>query len=1070
MRDGGADIVVDFPRRRWRHLAAVGLGAGVAAAAFVPLVAGGGPRDDVQVIANATTEGDQSSPVVATLPDGKTVVVWEGAGPGDDAGVFARVRDLQTGFGDEILVNRTTEGAQGQPAVAADGAGNFLVAWTGPSTAVDGQGRPMANRGSDVYTRLFDPAGAPLTGELVANLIVSGDQSEPAVTPIGTRRFAVAFAGSGLEIPSFSSPASPVVDDQGVFVVVTGDANIGVQMLANRSATTGSQRRPAVAAAGAQIGVVWEGAGPGDDHGVFATRLTGFQPTAPVRVNITTDGIQGDPVLATDGTRFLAAWSGKGQGDDEGVFFAPLDTPNPERRVNPVAAGRQGEPAITVSGGRVVAVAWEGEGAADATGIHVRRWDLEVSLDPASPPFGVNTTVDGDQRHPALAGTVGGDYTVAFAGPGTGSDVYVRRYAVNDPPTVADDGYIIKEGGTATGNVLANDSDIDDDSFTATKERDPVNGLLTFNADGNFTYTPRAGFNGLDRFSYRATDGTPSRRVAEVTIRVEAVNDFSPEAAEDGPYPGTEDETLLVADRDAGLLANDTDGDGDTLTAERRADGVSGTVTIEPDGTFAYVPDENFCGPDEFSYVAVDPAGVESPTTTARVNVTCVDDPAEARDDLFRTAEDIELSVPAPGVLRNDFVDRGSSAAARVQEAPRFGTLVAFGEDGSFRYQPRPDFNGTDSFTYVVTDAEPEEEQEGSPGTPGTPDAAELVEAAAGALPGSGEPSPPPAEPDPAQVATVTIEVGADEDAPIPGDDAYPTGEDLELVVPEDRGVLANDTDPDQGGRLVAELATPPSRGTLIVFNADGSFTYRPHREFGGIDLFTYQVTNQTGRTSTGSVRIIVGSLGDVVVATDDRYLVSEDTSLTVPAPGVLHNDVDTDGDLLALELVRRPAQGSLELNRDGSFIYAPAADFNGLDGFSYQITDPDGNEATADVVIIVSSAREAPVETTPTTLPGRTPDAAPPPPVDIRPQTPPAAPSRLTASPEPVIPITVPTTAPPPPTVAVLPADRRPGSRLPVVPLAAAGGGGLALAGLIAGLSARRRHRLGPIEDTAIG
>ena len=82
------DIIVDFPRRPlWRRTwtpteRRVFAGLAVVGTAFglLPLVAGSGPRDDVQVVANTTTAGSQSAPAVATLPSGKVVVVWEGAG------------------------------------------------------------------------------------------------------------------------------------------------------------------------------------------------------------------------------------------------------------------------------------------------------------------------------------------------------------------------------------------------------------------------------------------------------------------------------------------------------------------------------------------------------------------------------------------------------------------------------------------------------------------------------------------------------------------------------------------------------------------------------------------------------------------------------------------------------------------------------------------------------------------------------------------------------------------------------------------------------------------------------
>lgn len=70
-------------------------------------------------------------------------------------------------------------------------------------------------------------------------------------------------------------------------------------------------------------------------------------------------------------------------------------------------------------------------------------------------------------------------------------------------------------------------------------------------------------------------------------------------------------------------------------------------------------------------------------------------------------------------------------------------------------------------------------------------------------------------------------------------------------------------------------------------------------------------------------------------VAVDDLYTTSEDTSLMVPAPGVLANDTDSDGDPLTAVLVTGPLHGTLTLNADGSFTYTPSANFNGLDAFT---------------------------------------------------------------------------------------------------------------------------------------
>ncbi|WP_415794929.1 Ig-like domain-containing protein, partial [Mycolicibacterium frederiksbergense] len=71
-----------------------------------------------------------------------------------------------------------------------------------------------------------------------------------------------------------------------------------------------------------------------------------------------------------------------------------------------------------------------------------------------------------------------------------------------------------------TGNVLTNDSDADGSTLTATLVTGPANGTLTLNADGSFTYTPDADFNGTDSFTYTAGDGTETSSIATVSITI----------------------------------------------------------------------------------------------------------------------------------------------------------------------------------------------------------------------------------------------------------------------------------------------------------------------------------------------------------------------------------------------------------------------------------------------------------------------------------------------------------------------------------------------------------------------
>ncbi len=101
--------------------------------------------------------------------------------------------------------------------------------------------------------------------------------------------------------------------------------------------------------------------------------------------------------------------------------------------------------------------------------------------------------------------------------------------AVNDAPTAANDSFSTDEDTALTINavagVLADDSDVDGDPLTAVLVSGPGHGSLTLNADGSFTYTPAANFNGADSFTYQANDGSASSNVATVSLTVNAVND-----------------------------------------------------------------------------------------------------------------------------------------------------------------------------------------------------------------------------------------------------------------------------------------------------------------------------------------------------------------------------------------------------------------------------------------------------------------------------------------------------------------------------------------------------------------
>ncbi len=188
-----------------------------------------------------------------------------------------------------------------------------------------------------------------------------------------------------------------------------------------------------------------------------------------------------------------------------------------------------------------------------------------------------------------------------------------------------------------------NDSDADADPLTTAVVTGPAHGVLSLSVNGSFTYTPAANFSGIDGFSYKVSDGQVDSNVATVTINVAAVND-APVAVADS-FAATEDSPLSVAA--PGFLSNDSDVDSATLVPTLVRSVLHGTVTLNPNGSFQYVPVANYSGVDSFTYSVSDGA-LSSAAVTVTLNVANVNDAPIAVGNTYNATEDVVLSVAAP--------------------------------------------------------------------------------------------------------------------------------------------------------------------------------------------------------------------------------------------------------------------------------------------------------------------------------------------------------------------------------------------------------------------------------------
>ena len=300
--------------------------------------------------------------------------------------------------------------------------------------------------------------------------------------------------------------------------------------------------------------------------------------------------------------------------------------------------------------------------------------------------------------------------------------------------------------------------------------------------------------------------------------------------------------------------------------------------------------------------------GCFSTFATTSVFADPVNNAPVANDDNVITKMNTAVII---NVLSNDYDVDGNLD-------PKSAEMTAFPEHGGFEnldgglfwYGPSPDFVGTDSFTYRISD------------TDGLSD-----------------------------TAVVTIGVGTTGDhQPVANDDSVITEIDTSVTI----DVAANDIDGDGNLDPTTAIATTlPGHGTLTN-NGNGTFNYTPESGYHGLDSFYYQISDTDGNSAAAMVTIQVGSPNHSPVANPDYVLTDRGIPVLID---VAANDTDEDGNLdPATAMVDEPAMhGILTNNGNGTFTYSPSPDsYFGPDAFSYYIYDDLGACSWATVYISV--------------------------------------------------------------------------------------------------------------------
>ncbi|WP_338705501.1 tandem-95 repeat protein [Priestia aryabhattai] len=508
----------------------------------------------------------------------------------------------------------------------------------------------------------------------------------------------------------------------------------------------------------------------------------------------------------------------------------------------------------------------------------------------------------------------------------------------------------------------------------------PSNGTVVLNPDGTLVYTPNPGFTGEDIFDIVVIDSAGNQSIANAVVTVVVGDRIS--------VVNTEITTLFNTPVSGQVSATNLSGNQlfYTLTSNPN----SGSVIVNPDGTFIYTPNPGFFGTDQFQVLVSDVLGNTAVATISVVTQGPIEQAPIVANQALSTTE----QQPVTGSIAA--IDpQGEALTYTLLGGPVNGILI-LNPDGTFTYTPNPGFIGTDSFTVSVQN-ETGLNAATTVQITVTQLANQIVasntivrtvegQSVNGELSVRDQLNRPltytlnnlPAygtvilNPDGTFVYTPTIGVsGTDQfDVLVQNDQGDQAIASVSIIIdpvqstitPQDvtvqtqQGVTVSGTisATDTLGRPIRfSLNASPSNGTAVV-NADGTFSYTPSPAFFGVDSFTVLIQNDRGDSAIGIVRIVVQEQQDSIVVTP----LTLQGVTNQPVTGQV-TAVDALGNPLTYQIQSLPANGTVNFNPDGSFIYTPNLGFTGIDSFTVIVTNNLGQSATTSVTVLIQGVND---------------------------------------------------------------------------------------------------------------
>ncbi len=591
-------------------------------------------------------------------------------------------------------------------------------------------------------------------------------------------------------------------------------------------------------------------------------------------------------------------------------------------------------------------------------------------------------------------------YTVTDGALTDQATVNVTVNAVNDTPVV--------ESSIADQTLAEDFTPYTINLNTAFSDVDNVDGELSFSVSGNSniqvaivngiaTFTPTADWNGKETITFTAKDPSGESVSQTVNFTVASVADIVADKA-----TVVEDTPTIIK-----VLGNDTfEGDGKVVSLDTNNGPANGTVSVNPDGSVTYSPNDNYHGADSFTYIVT--SGGASESTTVNVDVTPVNDVPVAKDDTATTQEDTAVTID---VLPNDTDIDGDTLRIDSASVPSDQGTVEI-VDGKLVFTPAENFNGDAEITYTVTDGELTDEAKVTVTVNPVNDAPTIKVDAVESITEDAVNTD-------TVVATLTVRdtdtsedqltvslennsngyfvlVGDEVKLTQAGVDAVNNDElnlkDLTISASVSDGVnpTANDSDslvvnrvndaPTVENAIADQVLSEDFDAYTIDLNevfkdsdsslefsvsgnnsiqisiVNGVATITPTADWNGSEILTFTATDPSGESVSQTVNFTVAPVADIVA---DKATVVEDTPTII---NVLGNDTFESTDkVVSLDAENGPKNGTVIVNNDGTVTYTPDDNYVGEDTFTYIVTSG-GVSESAIVEVNVTPVNDAPV------------------------------------------------------------------------------------------------------------